>query len=123
MAGAAAKPSWQTIPVGVDQRGVFFAAGRAWYYSGIESGNFKAKSARVANGQLTGWTTATLPVSRGWGLIGPHGQELVLDAGRDGLQAVKLLPTGASVGDGTSTPALLRPPTRPAPASSSCPIA
>ena len=95
VAGAAAKPSWQTIPVGVDQRGVFFAAGRAWYYSGIEGGNFKAKSARVAGGKLSGWATSTLTGTRGWAPIRPHGQELVFATPRDGLQAVKLLPNGS----------------------------
>ena len=94
VAGAAPKPSWQAIPVGVDQRGVFFAAGRAWYYSGIESGSFRTKSARVANGRLSGWTTATLPGTRGWAPIRPHGQELLFSTPRDGVQAVKLLPSG-----------------------------
>jgi hypothetical protein len=94
VAGAASKPSWQTIPVGVDERGVFFGAGRAWYYSGIESGSFRTKSARVASGRLTAWTTATLPGTRGWAPIRPHGQELLFSTPRDGVQAVKLLPNG-----------------------------
>ena len=77
VAGAAAKPSWQTIPVGVDQRGVFFAAGRAWYYSGIESGNFRTKSARVASGRLCRVDDGDARRLARLGLIGPHGQELV----------------------------------------------
>jgi hypothetical protein len=90
----AAKPSWQTIPVGVDERGTFFGAGRAWFYSGVDSGNFSAKSARVAGGKLSGWSTAALPGSGSWNVAGVDGQELVFSTPGGELQAVKLLPNG-----------------------------
>jgi hypothetical protein len=96
VAGAAVKPAWQVIPVGVDQRGTVFAAGRAWFYSGLDSGNFRAKSARVANGRLSGWTTATLNGSAAWRLAGQKGQELIFSSLRSqDLEAVKLLPNGS----------------------------
>jgi hypothetical protein len=90
----AAKPTWQTTPIGVDERGTVFGAGRVWFYSEVDSGNFRTKSARVSGGKLSGWTTATLPGSRSLNVAGVDSQELVFSTPGGELQAVKLLPNG-----------------------------
>lgn len=101
VAAPTASPAWQKVPGATDHDGVnVWAAGRLWFFSTQATGSFVIRSARVANGRLSGWVTSSLAAVSGPAVSGLLGDDLVFqerlrDAnGFPVLQGVKLLPNG-----------------------------
>lgn len=97
-AASESTPRWQPVPVTkADDHAVAWASGRVWIFNNgaADTGRFVTKSARIVNGGVASWATATLGGTRGWINLGLHGQDLIFRTSQAGaLQAVRLLPNG-----------------------------
>jgi hypothetical protein len=92
-AAEAAAPRWQTVPVTkADDHAVVLAAGRVWVMNNNTAGGdrFVTKSARISNGKLSSWVTATLEGFSGWSTTGLLGGPLVFIAAQPGTPIPKI---------------------------------
>jgi hypothetical protein len=116
LATPAAAPAWQTVPgAGHEDGANVWAAGRLWFFSNQSTGGpFVIRSARVANGRLSGWVTSSLAAVSARPVYALLGDDLVFQQrlrdpnGFPVLQGVKLLASGrvgdpVDLGGGTPT--------------------